>query len=62
MGPDAAWDRVAAAATDLGARVEGAELVGLLPEAVLGAVDEARWALLDLGADRTIEARLACLG
>ena len=59
VGPDAAWDRVAAAARGLGARVEGAELVGLIPDTVLDAVDEARWAALDIGADRTIEARLA---
>jgi glutamate formiminotransferase / 5-formyltetrahydrofolate cyclo-ligase len=62
VGPDVAWDRVGAVARALGGRVVGAELVGLLPEAVLGAVDEARWASLDLGADRTIEARLAGRG
>jgi glutamate formiminotransferase len=62
VGPDAAWDRAAGAAEDVGASVTGAELVGLLPEAVLGAVDETRWASLDLGADRTIEARLAVRG
>jgi glutamate formiminotransferase len=55
VGPAAAWDRAAA----LGIPVEGAELVGLLPEPVLRAVDEARWQQLDLAPDRTIEARLA---
>jgi glutamate formiminotransferase len=62
VGPAAAFDRVVAAAGGLGAGVDGAELVGLLPEAVLGAVDEARWAALDLAAERTIEARLAARG
>lgn len=36
-----------------------AELVGLLPEAVLAAVAPERWPALDLSPDRTIEARLA---
>jgi len=53
VGPEAAWDRVAAHAEPA-----GAELVGLLPEAVLAAVPRARWGELDLAADRTIEARL----
>jgi len=39
--------------------VAGAELVGLVPRSVLDRVDPARWAALDLGADRTIEARRA---
>lgn len=54
VGPADAHDRVAAAVA-----VAGAELVGLVPAAVLHAVDPTRWAELDLGADRTIEARLA---
>ena len=53
-GPAEVWDRVAAQAP-----VERAELVGLVPETVLAATPEARWAQLDLGAERTIEARLA---
>ena len=36
-----------------------AELVGLVPEAVLRAVPEDRWGELDLGPDRTVESRLA---
>jgi glutamate formiminotransferase len=59
IGPAAAFDLVAAEASAVGARVDGAELVGLLPSAVLDAVDAGRWAALDLGEDRTIEARLA---
>lgn len=59
VGPAAAHDLVAGAARALGARVVGAELVGLLPTTVLHATDRARWAELDLGEERTIEARLA---
>jgi hypothetical protein len=52
VGPAQVWDAVAAQAT-----VARAELVGLVPEAALRAVPEARWSQLDLAADRTIEAR-----
>lgn len=41
------------------ARVERAELVGLVPQAVLDHIDRRRWASLDLDQDRTIEQRLA---
>jgi glutamate formiminotransferase / 5-formyltetrahydrofolate cyclo-ligase len=54
VGPAAAFDAVAALAPVL-----RGELVGLLPDAVLRAVDPSRWAALDLAEDRTIEARLA---
>jgi glutamate formiminotransferase len=55
--PAVAFDLVAGlAAID---PTDGAELVGLVPEAVLDQVDERRWAELDLSAERTIEARLA---
>ncbi len=57
VGPAEAYDRVAALAP-----VAGAELVGLVPQAVLDAVPPERWAALDLAADRTIEARLAAAG
>jgi glutamate formiminotransferase len=62
VGPAAAYDLVAAAVADEGASVTGVELVGLLPDAVLRTVPERRWAELALGADRTIEARLASRG
>ena len=42
-----------------GASIDRTELVGLVPEAVLLATPEEEWDDLDLGADRTIEARLA---
>lgn len=44
------------------ARVERCELVGLVPDAVLRAEPADRWARLDLGPDRTIEARLEQAG
>lgn len=58
LGPAAAYDLVAAALDGTGASIERAELVGLLPAAVLDAVDAERWSDLDLSADRTIEARM----
>jgi glutamate formiminotransferase / 5-formyltetrahydrofolate cyclo-ligase len=64
VGPAEAFDQVAAAARAVGPdiAVTGAELVGLMPEAVLRAVPRGRWASLDLSADRTIEARLPGVG
>lgn len=53
VGPAEAWDRVAALV-----EVAGAELVGLVPRAVLDRTDPARWSPLDLAPDRTIEACL----
>ncbi len=52
VGPAEAWDRVAARTT-----IARAELVGLVPEAVLAATPAARWEQLDIGPDHTIEAR-----
>jgi len=57
LGPVAAYDAVAAA---VGApAIAAAELVGLLPEAVLRAAPPGRWAALGIGPERTIEAALA---
>lgn len=53
LGPAEAYDLVAERTA-----VAGAELVGLVPEAVLAMVPTARWGTLDLAADRTVEARL----
>jgi glutamate formiminotransferase len=58
VGPADAYDRVVRTAAPLGVTVAGAELVGLVPDAVLEAVPADRWRALDLGPDRTIEARL----
>jgi glutamate formiminotransferase len=55
-GPAEAFDAVAAEVS-----VERAELVGLVPAAVLEAVRPERWAALDLDPARTIEARLVRL-
>jgi glutamate formiminotransferase len=52
VGPADVYDAVAARTP-----VAGAELVGLVPEAVLDRVPPGRWAQLDLSAARTIEAR-----
>jgi glutamate formiminotransferase / 5-formyltetrahydrofolate cyclo-ligase len=58
FGPAPAYDEVARHARALGTGVERAEVVGLVPQAVLEAVPQARWAELDLDPRRTIEARL----
>jgi glutamate formiminotransferase len=58
-GPARLYDAVAALAAEAGSAVEGAELVGLLPESVLAAVPPARRPELGLGAGATIESRLA---
>jgi len=57
VGPGAVFDAVAERA-----EVERAELVGLVPTAVLEAEDQARWPALDLELSRTIEARLGKAG
>ena len=53
FGPADAYDAVSGRA-----RVARAELVGLVPRAVLDAVPPRRWPALDLDESRTIEARL----
>ena len=53
IGPAAAFDAVNALVAG-----DGAELVGLLPAAVLDVVPPGRWEELDLDASRTIEHRL----
>lgn len=56
-GPAEVYDAVAALAP-----IARAELVGLLPAAVLDRIPAARWAALDLAPECTIEARLAAGG
>ena len=53
LGPADAFDAVAGRAA-----VARAELVGLIPEAVLAAVPTDRWKQLDLSPSRTVETRL----
>jgi glutamate formiminotransferase / 5-formyltetrahydrofolate cyclo-ligase len=57
VGPGHVYDRVTSFAP-----IRRAELVGLIPEAVLRAVDRARWRQLGLSGEQTIEARLAAIG
>ncbi len=59
LGPAQAHDLVATLAAERGTGVARAELVGLVPGAVLAAVPEHRWTELDLGLNDTIEARAA---
>lgn len=56
LGPAAAADSVARLTA-----VEGAELVGLVPAAVLDQIPPERWPALDLSPERTIEARIAAI-
>jgi glutamate formiminotransferase len=57
-GPAQLYDAVAVLAAETGGAVEGAELVGLLPEVVLAAVPPARQPELGLSAEATVEFRL----
>lgn len=59
VGPDTVTASVERFGAAEGIRVVGCELVGLLPRRVLDRIDETDWARLDLGPERTIEARLA---
>jgi glutamate formiminotransferase len=58
VGPAAVYDAVSALVEDAGGTVEGAELVGLIPEVVLAAVPAARRRALGLSEEATVEARL----
>jgi glutamate formiminotransferase len=58
LGPARAYDAVRRLVEEAGGAVTGAELVGLLPEAVLRAIPPSRWIELDLSTDKTVEARL----
>lgn len=57
VGPDQVYDVVAAEVA-----IARAELVGLVPAAVIAAVPAERWTQLDLSPERTVEARLAASG
>jgi len=61
-GPAQVHDAVARLAREAGGAVTGAELVGLLPRAVLHAIPRARWPELALGEEATVEARLEGAG
>ena len=57
VGPAAVFDAVARQA-----EIDRAELVGLVPAAVLAATPARRWSELDLDMSRTVEARLESAG
>ncbi len=59
FGPAGLYDAVRDLVTAAGGSVAGAELVGLIPGGVLGAVPRPRWPELGLSGDQTIESRLA---
>jgi glutamate formiminotransferase / 5-formyltetrahydrofolate cyclo-ligase len=59
LNPADAYDLVAQQLRPRGADIAAAELVGLLPTDVLRSIPPSRWAELDVGPERTIEARLA---
>ncbi len=52
VGPQEVYDIVASQA-----EIRNAELVGLIPKSVLSNIDPTRWEELDVGPERTIEAR-----
>jgi glutamate formiminotransferase len=58
FGPEPLYDSVGRLVAEVGGTVLGAELVGLLPAAVLRAVPPARWSELGLAESATVEARL----
>jgi glutamate formiminotransferase / 5-formyltetrahydrofolate cyclo-ligase len=58
FGPEPLYDSVCRLVADIGGAVHGAELVGLLPTAVLHAIPPARWSELGLAESDTVEARL----
>lgn len=57
VGPGIVYDEVAALVPEGGA-IDRAELVGLVPRAVLEREDRSRWSQLALGDNQTIESRL----
>ena len=58
-GPTRLYDDVSRLVVEAGGAVEGAELVGLIPEFVLAAVPPDRWVELGLAEGSTVESRLA---
>jgi glutamate formiminotransferase len=58
IGPAEVYDAVRDLVEEAGGTVEGTELVGLLPAAVLRAIPASRWTQLGLSAGKTVEARL----
>jgi glutamate formiminotransferase len=61
VGPAECYDAVAEQVTSAGGSVMGAELVGLIPSAILGRVAPSRWGELGLAETATVEARLEAI-
>jgi glutamate formiminotransferase len=61
-GPDRLYETVRTLVAEVGGAVEGAELVGLVPQRVLVAIPRARWGDLGLSEEATVELRLAAAG
>jgi glutamate formiminotransferase len=57
-GPGQLYDAVATLVREAGGRVDGGELVGLIPAPVLHRVPRHRWAELGLSEEATVEHRL----
>lgn len=62
LGPAEAYDRIAEEARERGGAPGAAELVGLVPEAVVEATDPSRFEQLAISPEVTIEGRLAARG
>ena len=62
VGPAQVYDAVDRSARAAGTTIERAELVGLVPAAVVKGTPRGRWKELDLDSERTVEARLERAG
>jgi len=58
FGPARLYDAVAAVVDEVGGEIEGAELVGLIPSAILAKVSPGRYTELGLSPETTIESRI----
>ncbi|HUY07664.1 MAG TPA: hypothetical protein VMU99_10430 [Acidimicrobiales bacterium] len=58
LGIEKAYELIAREVKSLGGRVQGCELVGLLPERILSTIARERWEALGLSRESTIEFRL----
>ncbi len=59
VGPSEVFARLARLAAPQGVRIVATELVGLLPRSLVEAIPPSEWPRLDLGLERTLEARLS---
>ena len=60
-GPARLYDAVAELVEEVGGEVEGAELVGLIPSAILAKVSPGRYEELGLSLEATVESRLVLI-